>query len=238
MIRSILAYFFTGIFILTMTPVALVLAALVKNTSVIYSLSRFCIRVAGLIAGVRVSIRGSEKIPPQGAFVFLSNHQGNCDVPALAHALPRDFRGLMKKEMMRLPVLSIILKRVSFVPVDRRDANQSRAAIERGAALLREGLSFLAFPEGTRSRDGRLGEFKKGVFIMAIKAQKPVVPITVLKSSEIQPPGSFRIRPGTIGIVFHDPIPTEGMTMDDRDRLIEMTRAAISGGLHPSQAES
>jgi 1-acyl-sn-glycerol-3-phosphate acyltransferase len=227
MIRTTLAYVFAGVFIFLMTPVALALASLTKNSGVIYSFSRFCIRVSGVIAGVRVKIKGSEKVPSEGAFVFLANHQGNCDVPALAHALPRDFRGLMKKELMRLPVLSIIFKRVNFVPVDRRDANQARVAIDRGAALLREGFSFLAFPEGTRSRDGRLGEFKKGVFIMAIKAQKPVVPITILNSTIIQPPGSYRIRPGVIDVLFHEPIPTEGMSMEDRDRLIELTRAAI-----------
>jgi 1-acyl-sn-glycerol-3-phosphate acyltransferase len=231
MIRTTLAYIFTGVFIFLMTPVALALATLTKDPGVIYRISRFCIRVAGVIAGVRVRIGGLSRIPPEGAFVFLPNHQGNCDVPALAHALPRDFRGLMKKELMKLPVLSIILKRVNFVPIDRRDAHQARAAIDRGAALLREGYSFLAFPEGTRSRDGRLGEFKRGVFIMAIKAQKPVVPITILNSSTIQPPGSYRIRPGVIDVLFHDPIPTEGMSMDDRDKLIELTRAAITQGM-------
>jgi 1-acyl-sn-glycerol-3-phosphate acyltransferase len=113
------------------------------------------------------------------------------------------------------------------VPVDRRDPNQARAAIDRGAALLRQGLSFLAFPEGTRSRDGQLGEFKRGVFVMAIKGQTPVVPVTVLNSAIIQPRGSYRIRPGTIEVIFHDPIPTAGLSIADRDRLIELTREAI-----------
>jgi 1-acyl-sn-glycerol-3-phosphate acyltransferase len=228
MIRSTLAYFFTGLYIVVVSPIAIALAWLSGDTVIIYRLARFCIRVAGWIAGVRVRIRGAEKIPAEGPCFFLSNHLSNCDVPALAHALPRDFRGLTKMEVMRLPVLSIILKRVSFVPVDRRDPNQARAAIDRGAALLRQGLSFLAFPEGTRSRDGRLGEFKKGVFVMAIKGQKPVVPVTVLNSAVIQPRGSYRIKPGTIEVIFHDPIPTEGMSISARDRLIELTRAGIA----------
>ncbi len=231
MIRSTIAYVFAGIYIVVMTPIAIALASLIGDTAIIYKFARLCIRVSGWIAGVRVRIQGAEKISPDGAYVFLSNHQGNCDVPALAHALPRDFRALMKKEVMRLPFLSIILKRVNFVPVDRRDANQARVAIDRGATLLREGLSFLAFPEGTRSRDGRLGEFKKGVFIMALKAQKPVIPISILNSSMIQPPGSYRIHPGRIEVIFHDPIPTENMTMDDRDQLIQLTRTAIARGM-------
>jgi 1-acyl-sn-glycerol-3-phosphate acyltransferase len=227
MIRTTLAYLFAGLYILIVSPIAMALAWLTGDTVVIYRLARFCIRSAGCIAGVRVTILGAEKIPAEGPCYFLSNHLSNCDVPALAHALPRDFRALTKKEVMRLPVLSMILRRVSFVPVDRRDPNQARAAIDRGAALLRQGLSFLAFPEGTRSRDGQLGEFKRGVFVMAIKGQTPVVPVTVLNSAIIQPRGSYRIRPGTIEVIFHDPIPTAGLSIADRDRLIELTREAI-----------
>lgn len=238
MIRTTLAYTFVAIYLLVMSPIAVALAAVTGDTAVIYKLARFCIRAAGIIAGVRVNIRGAGKIEPEGAYVFLSNHQGNCDAPALAHALPRDFRALIKKEVMRLPVLSMILRRVNFVPIDRRDPNQSRAAIERGAALLREGYSFLAFPEGTRSRDGCLGEFKKGAFIMALKSRRPVVPVSILNSSTIQPPGSYRICPGVIEIIFHDPISTEDMTMDDRNRLVEMTRNMIAEGIQTRQPVS
>ena len=231
MIRTTLAYLFAAVYILVMSPIAIALASIVGDTAVIYNLARFCIRVSGLIAGIRVRVRGADKIAPGEAYLFLSNHQGNCDAPALAHAMPRDFRALVKKEIMRLPALSAILRRVNFVPIDRKDPNQARAAIDRGAALLREGLSFLAFPEGTRSRDGNLGDFKKGVFIMALKSQRPVIPVSILNSSSVQPPGSFRIRPGVIEVIFHDPIPTEKMTIDDRDRLIGMTREAIAAGM-------
>lgn len=231
MIRTTLAYLFASVYILVMTPIAVTLASIVRDNGIIYNLARFCIRASGLIAGVRVRVRGVEKIVPDEAYLFLSNHQGNCDAPALAHALPRDFKALVKKEIMRLPALSTILRRVNFVPIDRRDPNQARAAIDRGAGLLREGLSFLAFPEGTRSRDGSLGVFKKGVFIMALKSQKPIIPVSILNSSKVQPPGNYRIHPGTIDVIFHDPIPTASMTMDDRDRLIELTREAIASGI-------
>ncbi len=231
MIRTTFAYLFAAAYILIMTPIALALASIIGNNGIIYDLARFCIRASGLIAGVRVRVSGAEKIAPDEAYLFLSNHQGNCDAPALAHAMPRDFKALVKKEIMRLPALSAILRRVNFVPVDRRDPNQARAAIDRGAGLLRGGLSFLAFPEGTRSRDGNLGEFKKGVFIMALKSQKPIIPVSILNSSKVQPPGIYRIRPGTIDVIFHDPIPTANMTMDDRDQLIALTREAIASGI-------
>ena len=88
-----------------------------------------------------------------------------------------------------------------------------------------------AFPEGTRSRNGRLGEFKKGVFIMALKSQRPVLPITIVDSDRIQPAGTYKIRPGRVHVVVHDPIATSTMTLEDRDRLMRTTRAAIASAL-------
>lgn len=205
--------------------------ALSGNSRSLYGLARFCIRAAGWMSGVKVSIRGAEKILPGLTYVFLSNHQGNCDGPVLVHAIPRDWSALIKKEMMRLPVFSLVLKQVKFVPIERTNAKDAHYGIERGVKLLKEGTSFVAFPEGTRSRDGRLGEFKKGVFIMALKAQTPIVPITILNSTNVQPPGAYGFRPGCIEVIFHDPIETKGMTVEDRNALVQMTRDAIASSL-------
>jgi 1-acyl-sn-glycerol-3-phosphate acyltransferase len=149
----------------------------------------------------------------------------------LVHAIPRDWSALIKKEMMRLPLFSLVLKQAQFVPIERTNPKDGQLGIERAALLLAHGKSFLAFPEGTRSRDGRLGKFKKGAFIMAIKTQTPIIPITILNSARVQPPGDYAIRPGRIEVIFHDPIETRGMTMDDCNTLVRMTRAAIASPL-------
>ena len=214
-----------------MAPIAITWSFLTKNTRLLYDLARFCIRVAGWICGIKVRIRGKEKILPGQTYIFLSNHQGNCDAPVLAHVIPRDWRALIKKEVMCLPMLSLVLRQVKMVPIDRSDPQRGRKSIELGAQLLRQGFSFIAFPEGTRSRDGRLGEFKKGVFVMALKARVPIVPISIINSRDIQPPGEYAIRPGLVEVIFHDPIPTQDMSLEDRDKLVEMTRRAISFGL-------
>jgi 1-acyl-sn-glycerol-3-phosphate acyltransferase len=231
MIRTTMAYVFVASYIFILSPFALAWSLLTKRPTIFYTLGRFCIRVAGLIAGVRVKISGREKLVRGETYLFVPNHQGNCDAPVMAHAIPGDFSGLIKKELMSLPVLSLVLKQAQFVPVDRRDPAKAHASVDRGAALLKQGRPFISFPEGTRSRDGRLGEFKKGLFVMAIKAQKPVVPITILNSRKIQPPGTYRINPGTVEVIFHDPIPTRQMTLEDRDRLMYATRQAIASAL-------
>jgi 1-acyl-sn-glycerol-3-phosphate acyltransferase len=231
MIRATLVYLFMGLYILLLAPLAMFYTLITQDPRVIYKLARFCIRFSGLVCGVTVSSQGLEKIEPGKNYVFLSNHQGNFDGPVLCHAIPRDWKALIKKEMMRLPILSLVLKQVQFVPIERFNPQKAQSGIELGARLLTEGKSFVAFPEGTRSRDGRLGEFKKGVFVMAIKAQIPIIPITIIGSASIQPPGSYAINPGCIKLIFHDPIPTEGMKLEDRNSLVLQTRDAIASGL-------
>jgi 1-acyl-sn-glycerol-3-phosphate acyltransferase len=231
MIRATLVYAFVAIFILLLAPVGMSWCLLSGNCSLIYRLGRVCIRTAGWMSGVRVEIQGREKIYPAKTYVFLSNHQSNFDGPVLLHAIPRDWKALIKKEMMRLPVLSLVLRQIQFVPIERQNPKKAHAGIEFGAELLAEGKSFIAFPEGTRSRDGRLGEFKKGVFIMAIKAQIPVIPVTILNSASILPPGKYAIRPGCIRVIFHEAIITEGMQFEDRDQLVQLTRNSIASAM-------
>jgi 1-acyl-sn-glycerol-3-phosphate acyltransferase len=234
MIRATLIYLFVGAYLLLMAPPAMLWTLFTNNCALLYRLARFCIRVAGWMCGVKVTVYGREKILPDMNYVFLSNHLGNFDGPVLLHALPRDWKALIKQEMMRLPVLSLVLRQLQFVPIDRMNPKKAHAGVELGLRLLVEGKSFLAFPEGTRSRNGRLGEFKKGVFIMAIKAKAPIIPITILDSDKIQPPGRYGIRPGCIRVIIHNAIATEGMQFEDRNRLVQLTRDAIASALSQS----
>lgn len=231
MIRATLVYLFIGLYVTLMAPVGVIWTRISRNCALLYKLARFCIRTAGWLCGVRVRVQGSENILPGKTYVFLSNHQGNFDGPVLFHVIPRDWKALIKKEMMRLPVLSLVMKQVQFVPIERTNPKKARIGIETGARLLKEGNSFIAFPEGTRSRDGRLGPFKKGVFIMAIMAQTPIIPVTIRNSAKIQPPGDYRIHPGCVDVIFHDPIVTLGMGIEDRDHLVQLTRESISSAL-------
>jgi len=231
MIRATLVYFFVGLYMLLLAPFALLWTMAAGNSRLLFRIARFCIRAAGWMSGVRVEAEGREKILSGQNYVFLSNHQGNFDAPVLYHLIPYDCSALVKKEMMRLPILSLVMKQVQFVPIERQSPKKAQMGIDLGAERLKGGRSFIAFPEGTRSRNGRLGEFKKGVFIMAIKAQAPVIPVTIQDSRNVQRPGEYKMRPGTIHVVFHDPISTEGMDLEDRNRLVQITRDAIASKL-------
>src|SRR5262249_50550098 len=122
-----------------------------------------------------------------------------------------------------------------FVPVDRTNRDQARKATEQAVELLKRGSSFAGFPEGTRSPDGRLQPFKKGLFVMAIKAGALVVPISVSCGSRIMPKGKFTIHPGVVRVTIHEPIRAASFTLERRDELSGLARQAILKGLDPEE---
>lgn len=232
MIRATFAYLFVSVFVLVVSPIAFLWAWISGDPSFIYRAGRFCLYLAGWMCGVKVRARGKEVLSSGKTFLFLSNHQGNLDAPVIICTVAdRHLRALFKKEMMRIPVLPQAMKKVGFVPIDRTDPARAHASLDDAAKMLRDGNSFFAFPEGTRSRNSSLGPFKKGVFYMAIKAGVPIVPVTIKNTNMLQPPGSYRIRPGTVEVTFHNPIPTCDFQVEDRDRLIEAVRTAIAAAL-------
>jgi 1-acyl-sn-glycerol-3-phosphate acyltransferase len=134
---------------------------------------------------------------------------------------------LYKAELRKLPILVRAFDLAGFVPLERGNREQSLPAIDRAAAALGEGASFMIYPEGTRSRTGDLLPFKKGGFIMAIKGQAPVVPVAIDGAREAMKKGSPIIRPVTVRLRFGEPVVTAGLTMEDRDRIISTVRSRI-----------
>jgi 1-acyl-sn-glycerol-3-phosphate acyltransferase len=232
MLRATGVYLFVGLYVAIAAPISIVWALATGKAGHFFSLARFCMCIAGWMSGIRLQVSGREQILPGRTYLFLSNHQGNFDGPLLFYATGRDLSAVIKKEMMRIPVLSIIFRKTNFVPIDRADPMKARAGIDRAARLLKDGHSFFAFPEGTRSRDGSLGPFKKGVFVMAIKAGVPVMPVSIRNSRAIQPPGCYSITAAAVDVIFHAPIPTDRLHIEDRDKLLRWTRDAISAGLN------
>jgi len=180
------------------------------------------------LTGIRYRVAGAEHVPQGRAAVFFANHQSNIDPPVLFDAIHPRMHILYKAEIDAIPILARAFRYGGFLPVDRRNKEAALRSIEAGAASIRAGNSFLIFPEGTRSRTADLLPFKKGGFIMAIKAQAPVVPVAVQGGRDAMQRGSAFIRPATVSIRVGEPIETAGLALDDRSALIERTRARIA----------
>lgn len=181
------------------------------------------------LCGVTVRVRGLEGLGP-GPYLFAPNHQSHFDIPALLGHLPVSVRFAAKREMFAEPILGAVLRTMGMVPVDRDD---SEASIERLNRLRLDGFSLVVFPEGTRSPDSTLLPFKKGAFVTAIHLGVPIVPVVCKGTAGIMPKGKYlSILPGAAELVILEPIPTAGMTYEDRDRLRAAVRARIESELN------
>ncbi len=230
MFRAFFVTVITFAYIFLVGTPFLIHAWLTKNTDPLYRIGVLGAKLALRLAGVRIVVQGREKIATVGAVVYMPNHQSNCDPPAIFTILP-PVLVLGKKEFFRVPVLGRAVRLRGFIPVDRKNHEQAQQAVEEAVESLKRGRSFLAYPEGTRSRDGRLQPFKRGVFVMAIKAGVPIVPISVSGGIKIARKGELAIHPGELQITFHDPIPTQGYSVADRHTVMDRVRQAILTGL-------
>ncbi|HON58046.1 MAG TPA: lysophospholipid acyltransferase family protein [Smithella sp.] len=180
-----------------------------------------------IVTGVKVRIRGREKIREGISYVIISNHQSQFDILALVTSLKIQFRWIIKKELLRVPLFGWALYAAKNVFIDRGNREQAIASINKAVNRLPRGVSIMVFAEGTRSKDGKLQKFKKGGFTIAIERKMPILPIAVKGSRAILPKGSLIFRSGTIEVVVCDPIPSDSYTHESIDELIQETRRVI-----------
>jgi len=183
--------------------------------------------VALPLFGITLETRGLSRVDRGKRYVFMSNHVSHVDSPALALSIPHPLHWVFKKELSRIPVFGWVLLSLGQIMVDRTDASQARDALASAASGLSGNNSVLIYPEGTRSKDGKLQPLKKGGFFIAVRAGLPIVPVRVSGSRDIVPSGSLSVRPGHVVVELFDPIPTAGRTDAEIPQLMERVRNAL-----------
>lgn len=227
-LRSVAAYTLVSLYVLLVAPPAMLIALAVKSPEILYVLGHLGIRVALAMTGIRYRILGANRLIRDRAALYVANHQSNVDPPVCFRALHPRLKVMYKVELARgLPLLERAFRLGGFVPVNRQERESARVAVDEGARKLKAGHSFLIFPEGTRSRTGALLPFKKGGFVMAIKAQVPIVPVAVSGGMGAMRKGTAIVRPVRMTVKVGEPIETLGLTLDDRDRLVNRVRSEI-----------
>ncbi len=187
-------------------------------------------------AGVKVNVTGLENIDNHGPYIFVSNHQGWFDIFTALGKLPLRFGWLAKQELFKIPVFGSAMHRAGYIPIDRKDHRKALRGLNRAAELIRQGTSVFIFPEGTRSPDGVIGDFKKGWFVLAAKSQQPVVPVSISGSYRVLSKKNWTIHPGEIRFSIGNPIQTAGSDSRSRDHLLEQIREAICANLTVDEA--
>jgi len=202
----------------------------VGDIAPLYRLAMRIMRAGVVAGGIRVEVVGRENLPVDRACIFMSNHVSNLDPPVLMPSLPGRSSILLKKSLMGIPILGTAMRMAKFVPVERgHNVEAAKASIAAAAGALRSGLNIIVFPEGTRSKDGRLAAFKKGPFFLAEDTKAPIVPIAISGTQHMMRKGSFSIAPGVARVEFLRAI--EPGDYASREELMAAVRGAIDAAL-------
>ena len=201
--RNILAFLIAFLLILLSFIPVVVVSGLFKHEKFLFFQSRLVIKITLAILGVQARVRGLNAVDFSISQVVICNHLSNLDGPLLIGVLPVNPRVLIKAEARKIPLVGWVMKLAGFVFVDRSSSQRRQEALAQAIEKVeKKHYSFLVFPEGTRSKDGRMRDFKKGSFLIALRAGVPVLPVKISGTHQLMPPGRKTVGRGTVDIEF------------------------------------
>lgn len=228
MIRTIFVWSCIVMATLVLGFLALITYPFDRKGRVVHHYARLWGKVALLANRVKVKIEGMENLDGEGPYVFMSNHQGSYDIFALLGHLPYQFKWLAKKELFSIPFFGWTMAAAGYISIDREGTRETVEAMNVAAQKIRDGMSVVIFPEGSRSPDGSIQPFKKGGFTLAVKSKVPVVPIAISGSRNIMPKDKLTTAAGEIRMFVDHPIETQHCSSKDRELLMKKVRETIS----------
>lgn len=234
MLRTIFIAVFLSLYTLILGPPFLIYTLITKNGDPLYRAGLGGVMFFVRAVGVKVRVVGTERLP-SGVCLFVANHTSSADAPAVVGAIPRRIAVLLKKSLFSWPIVGPVFRSVNFIPVEREARDSAIASVEKAVEAMKAGQSFLIYPEGTRSPDGRLQEFKKGAVVLAIKAGVPIVPVACSGAHKVMAKRSLVIHPGEILVEFLEPIDASQYSWDQRDELNKRVHDEMAAGLPPDQ---
>jgi 1-acyl-sn-glycerol-3-phosphate acyltransferase len=198
----------------------------------LFSVAKWAVSLAPPILGIKVKVIGRESVDRRSPAIFMSNHLSFLDGPLLFLLIPLPIRVILKKEIFRIPVIGQGMRFVEFVPVDRKGVRGGRKSIELASRLIREkGYAYLIFPEGTRSRDGRIQPFRRGGFFLAMESRAQIVPVSIKGTYDLMPRGTIFPRKGKVEVRFHAPVSVEEYDQNSMGGLMDKVKGVIESGL-------
>jgi 1-acyl-sn-glycerol-3-phosphate acyltransferase len=227
MLRTVLCYVVFFITTVVLGTVSIFLSLFDSSGNIPHVVARLWGKVQLRTTGTRVRIQGLKNIDPLRSYILVSNHQSTFDIFALLGYLPIQFRWTAKAELFRTPFMGWAMSRIGYIPIERDSPKKAYRSMLRAAEVVRKGMSVIIFPEGTRSPDGNLQPFKKGVFLIALKSHSPILPITIQGTSRIMRKGDWRAYPGDVRIQIDPPIDTAGIPAEKEEHLSQRVRSTL-----------
>ena len=192
-------------------------------------LGRFWGKTICVLSGITVKIEGLENLTPDKTYIFAANHQSQFDILTLQGYLKFNFRWLAKKELFQVPIWGAAMKRAGYIPIDRSRGRQALKSLDEAARRIADGTSVIIFPEGTRSRDGKLQPFKAGGMVLAIKAGVDIVPVAISGTYEVLAKGRLVLHPGNVLIRIGKPVPTADYRTNQKHELARRLQQDVAG---------
>lgn len=237
MLRTVIWFIYFWLFLIAILPYYFKVKRLAKagqteeHDKLVFQIVQKWAQSLVKLAGAKVTVRGLENVPRDESVVFISNHQGNFDIPILLGYIDKPKAFIAKIEILKMPIIRTWMTHMKCVFMDRSDVRQSLRTISTAAEYLKQGYSMVIFPEGTRSKGDKLGEFKSGSFKLALKAGAPIVPVTIRGSYRIMEQNGFIIKPAEVEVIISEPISTKGLTKEESADLPEKVREVIENNL-------
>ena len=208
-----------------------VLSPLLPNSKLSYHPARMWGRLFCQLCFVRVKVYGLEKLQPKQSYVFALNHQSMFDIFVVYGWFPFIFKWMIKSELRKIPLVGKACDAAGHIFINRSNAIEAKRCLEKAEAQLKNGVSLVVFPEGTRTKTGEMGKFKRGAFRVATDLALPIVPVTLKGSYERLNRNTFNVTPGTIELHIHQPIDVVPYLPDNSAELIQKTYDVISSAL-------
>ena len=205
----------------------IVFSFFVRSGNSLHKIARFWGKSILMVSRIKVSVQGYSNIDPALPYIYMPNHQSNFDIPVLLGHLKVQFRWLAKIELFKIPIFGRAMRKAGYISIDRYNRESAIKSLKVAANKIKNGVSVLIFPEGTRSRDGDILPFKKGGFVLAIDSGVPIVPVVITGTRSIMTKGKFRVNEGQVNMVIHKPIDTSAYTRDTKAALMENVRRVI-----------
>ena len=227
MIRSALLVVIAIVITAFMSSCAILFPLISPGENKVHKIANLWARMLLWVTGTRVDVIGKENVLMEKPQIFMANHQSDFDILIVLAHIPGQFRWIAKKELFKIPIFGKAMRNAGYIEIDRQNHEKALKSLDEAAQKIREGKSVVTFPEGTRSRDGKIRPFKQGMFHLAIQAGVPIVPISIIGAHEIMPKRTLKVKPGRITMVIDRPVDVSGYTLETRSELIEKIRHII-----------